>query len=1142
MTECSPIADQAPALFSLMADRIPGFVWSTDTDLRITAASGAGLAALNVQPSQFLGKTIFEYFQSNDDNLPGVVPHRRVLRGEVVDYEDTFLNRTFRAHIEPLRDGDNNIIGCIGFAQDITAQRRAEDELRRGEARLQSVIDNAPAQVATVDRQGKILFINRPAPGLTLEQVVGSSVYDYLQPEHCDQAKQCVEHVFRTGDTVVNESRATGPYGSVSWYETRLGPVKVDGQVIAVTLISSDVTERKQGEIALRESEERFRKVFEEGPLGVGIVGIDGRIQRANPRLCEMLGYSEQEIIKLGIQGITHSDDWEKDRQPIRRLAQGELDGYCLEKRYVRKDGEVIWAQLTASLMTDIDGKPTAIIGLVEDITQRKRTEEVLRRSEQKMRLHVQQTPLAVIEWDLEQRVTDWNPGAERIFGYTEEEALGRDLSLLVPPAAREHVGRVLAALLAKKGGERSTNENLTKDGKTILCEWYNTPLVNAEGQVIGMASLVEDITERKRAEADLRDAKEFAENLITSMVYGVYVLDAQGVHVQVNDAFCRMTGFSRDELIGAGLPHPYWPPEQLEAIRRTYERSAAGEAGQFELVFMRKNGERFPVILAPSEVKDEHGAVINYLATVKDISERKEAEVALQASEAKYRRLYQSMRDAFVSVRMDGHFQEFNDAYCQMLGYSPDELYELTYQELTPNRWHEFEAGIVRDQVLTRGYSDTYEKEYRRKDGTILPVELRTYLVRDDRGNPSAMWAIIRDIAERKQTEAALKRSHDELEQRVRERTAKLAEVNQFLHAEIRERRRTERELSQSEAKYKALVESSPDAILMCDLEGRIMFASSRAAEQHACDDARELVGRLATDLVVPEDRDILKENIRRVVQEGFRRHDQYQGLRCDGTTFFGEASAAVIRNARDEPEAFTAVYHDISDRKRAQDALHKERDALRRMLQASDHDREMLTFEIHDGVAQRLLGALMQFEAYDRQVKHESERLNEVFEAGLQALREASAEARSLMNRTRTPVLQKFGIKAALADFIDHISERPHAPEVTYRCEVEFRRLAPIIENAIFRVAQEAITNAFLHSKSELVRVSLVQDGEEVTIEVQDYGIGYDPANVATGRFGLDGMRERARSFGKELELDSRPGQGTRIRATFPVIQPDE
>ena len=160
-------------------------------------------------------------------------------------------------------------------------------------------------------------------------------------------------------------------------------------------------------------------------------------------------------------------------------------------------------------------------------------------------------------------------------------------------------------------------------------------------------------------------------------------------------------------------------------------------------------------------------------------------------------------------------------------------------------------------------------------------------------------------------------------------------------------------------------------------------------------------------------------------------------------------------------------------------------------------------------------------------------------MFDAGLQGLREASAEARSLMNRTRTPVLQKFGISAAIADVIDNISERPNAPEITYRCEVEFRRLRTDIENAILRVAQEAITNACQHSASEVVRVSLVQDGEEVTLEVQDHGIGFDVTKAAAGRFGLDGIRERARVFGKGFQLDSTPGQGTRIRATFPVIE---
>jgi len=169
---------QLPTTFRLMAERIPGLAWSTDIELRITAAFGAGLAVLNLQPSQFLGRNVCECFPGDDETRSGVANHQRALQGEVVDYEVTVADRIFRAHIEPLRDDAGNILGCMGFAEDVTEQRRAEDELRRSEARLRSGIDNAPAQVATVDRQGAILFINRPAPGLTLEQVLGSSVYE----------------------------------------------------------------------------------------------------------------------------------------------------------------------------------------------------------------------------------------------------------------------------------------------------------------------------------------------------------------------------------------------------------------------------------------------------------------------------------------------------------------------------------------------------------------------------------------------------------------------------------------------------------------------------------------------------------------------------------------------------------------------------------------------------------------------------------------------------------------------------------------------------------------------------------------------------------------------------------------------------
>ena len=238
----------------------------------------------------------------------------------------------------------------------------------------------------------------------------------------------------------------------------------------------------------------------------------------------------------------------------------------------------------------------------------------------------------------------------------------------------------------------------------------------------------------------------------------------------------------------------------------------------------------------------------------------------------------------------------------------------------------------------------------------------------------------------------------------------------------------------------------------------------------------------------------------------------------------------------------ALMAVYRDITERKQAQDALQKEQDALRRMLQASDRERELITYEIHDGVAQQLLGALMQFEAYSQADHEVPEEAKVRFDAGLVALRQASAEARSVMNRTRTPVLEKFGVKAAIADFIDQSSERPNAPEITYRCEAQFERLKPVLENTIFRVAQEAITNACIHSKSEMIRVSLVQQDEDVTVEVQDNGIGFDIANVKEGRFGLDGIRERTRLLGIDLQIESTPGKGTRIRATFPLIHRDE
>ena len=161
----------------------------------------------------------------------------------------------------------------------------------------------------------------------------------------------------------------------------------------------------------------------------------------------------------------------------------------------------------TKGPLRDASGEVVGLLGICRDITDRKRAEEEIHQSQQKLRIHIEHTPLAVVEWDLESRISAWNPSAERIFGYTRDEAIGQHANFIVPPHFQHQVQEVGKNLLAQKGGERSTNENVTKAGRIISCEWYNTPLVDDSGRVLGVASLVQDVTERVALEDKLRQA-----------------------------------------------------------------------------------------------------------------------------------------------------------------------------------------------------------------------------------------------------------------------------------------------------------------------------------------------------------------------------------------------------------------------------------------------------------------------------------------------------------------------------------------------------------------------------------------------------------------------------------------------------------
>jgi PAS domain S-box-containing protein len=268
------------------------------------------------------------------------------------------------------------------------------------------------------------------------------------------------------------------------------------------------------------------------------------------------------------------------------------------------------------------------------------------------------------------------------------------------------------------------------------------------EGQVAARTALLHESEERLAA-------------ALHAGKLGVYDYDPRTKIIKWDSTVYRLFGVPEGESVTYETFEAGVHPEDIAAVREAVKQSFdPGGNHHYECEYRAVSRADGTVrwIFADGDVTVDADGPCRLVGTAQDITRRKQAEEALRQSEARYRTLHESLRDAFVRVSMDGQILEFNDLFCQMVGYSREEVSALTYQALTPERWHAFEESIVRDQIMARGYSEIYEKEYRRKDGTIFPVELRAVLSRDAWGRPITMWALVRDISERKKAEAALR------------------------------------------------------------------------------------------------------------------------------------------------------------------------------------------------------------------------------------------------------------------------------------------------------------------------------------------------------------------------------------------------
>ncbi len=498
----------------------------------------------------------------------------------------------------PIINEKGEIIGVVLVFRNISDRRLAEKELLNSKKFIQRIADSTPSIIYIYDLTGpKITYTN-----YKIESILGYSpddvmkkgqkfFEDYIHPDDLRKLMSTYQRYSGAKDEEIlnSEYRIRNSAGQWRWFRShdvvfardeKNRVTEILGSAFDITdrklleeelkkysghleelvdmrttelqrtnlKLKSEINERARAERSIIDAEEKFRSLVENALIGIYILQ-DGQFRYVNPRYEEIFGYEKGEMSNVDIWSVVEASDLPKVKDNIRKRIDNEVASIQYTYKAIRKDGVMINVEVRGSKMI-YDGK-VAIIGTLQDITERLRAEEELRRSRQKLLIHVERTPLAVIEWDLNFCVREWNASAQRIFGYSREEIIGRSATEIVPESSHEEVAKLWMELKNKSGGERSTNWNVTKDGRTILCEWYNTPLIDETGSVIGVASLVEDITERVKAEKELSNQKEFLRAVIDTDPNFVFAKDWDGRFTLVNKAVADNYGTTKENLIG---------------------------------------------------------------------------------------------------------------------------------------------------------------------------------------------------------------------------------------------------------------------------------------------------------------------------------------------------------------------------------------------------------------------------------------------------------------------------------------------------------------------------------------------------------------------------------------------------------------
>ena len=384
-------------------------------------------------------------------------------------------------------------------------------------------------------------------------------------------------------------------------------------------------TERRHAEIALRDSEELFRATFFQAAVGITQANLAGKLQLVNDRICEILGYSREELLDKTFLEITHPDDREACVRAIDGLLTGEIPTYCSEKRYLRKNGTAVWARVNVSLVRDQNSQPQYFIGVVEDTTERIQAERALRESEQRLTVALSATRMGVWDYDLRERRMSLSPAYAELFGAPRTYA---DWLALIHPDDRERVWELGRDGVAGKNSWEAEFRVLLPDGSVRWLLTKAAVLLDDSGEAARLVGASLDITERKQAETALRESEELFRNLADTAPVMMWMSGPDKLCTFFNKTWLIFTGRTLEQELGNGWAEGIHPDDVDRCYASYCSAFDARRDFHIEYRLRRADGEYRWLLCSGVPRFAPGGAFAGYIGSDIDITDLKRASV----------------------------------------------------------------------------------------------------------------------------------------------------------------------------------------------------------------------------------------------------------------------------------------------------------------------------------------------------------------------------------------------------------------------------------------------------------------------------------------------------------------------------------